>query len=464
MNTAAQSFEQEYANCAVGSRLGFERERRYDSEYGIFHSAGRRRCEPVDPGPRKLPDKNWVRSALLSMVVGTGSRRGLARATPRVDRAEDGPRVDIETFPLARYIEACEEEYVFGGRVDNVIGPASEPTVQRFINLVRDPFIGSVSNRQNVDATTLTEVFAHAEAIEAPIQLLLPAMPFKDQCVFRTACPADHIDLGEFAFLVRLHCLALAVNQIHRYDGECVVISDGLVYAEMFGVSRLEAARYVDHLRDARDRLNIAKSVHIIDLESLLQRDDEFRSRAGLVTSRRIRTSIRKSITSLNDSDADVRKAFGRLVAGMRWNINTRSILGEGGLTLPDLWRWLCGAPGKDWRGEPAMEHLEARASGAAFEYASFNLALAYSRLLQRHFPTAVRLTSHAKKGQVMAPRLGSVFPWNGVAITTAIEEDTVKASSIQSSELFTALGKKLIPVYERNGRFPICYTKEGSI
>jgi hypothetical protein len=72
------------------------------------------------------------------------------------------------------------------------------------------------------DHNEIAEVVDDCSRERLPIQLVLPAFPFKDQNPFRTSCNASHWDIGEAALIVRLHCIALGLDQLHPYDGECL--------------------------------------------------------------------------------------------------------------------------------------------------------------------------------------------------------------------------------------------------
>lgn len=462
--TTATPFERHLEACPQGHRLGFSRRRSYDSEYGLFYSESEHEPVGVTPGPKSLPGADWIHSALARMVHGEGGGRSLTRSVPRLDRLHGNRRIDIETFPVDRYIELCEEAYVFGGLADNLIGPAETPKAQRFLNLISNQWLGSTANRGNVKVADVSGPLERADRSQAPIQLLLPAMPFKDQCAFRTDAPPDHVDLGEIAFLVRMHCLALAINQMHRFDCECVIISDGTVYAPIFGVGRLDAVRYLEHLRSARDRLNLAKSIHIVDLADLVRHDDEHRRALGYPTHRAIVNKIKREIKARLSTDDAAAAAVRTLSFGMRWNLNTRRYLEAGEVEPGDLWNWLRERPSARRTERPTVlpGALSEAADEAALRYSAFNLAISYTGLLARYFPDAVRLTSHAKSGQVAAPRLGTVYPWNGVAFSDALGVDDIRASSIRSVELHSVMNRHLLPVFERNGRYPICYTEEG--
>jgi pyoverdine/dityrosine biosynthesis protein Dit1 len=447
-----------------GERPGLKREDVYDAEYGLRHSPSSRCALPVDVGPSVAPSEDWVREAFAGLVVGERPRPVDGSRPPRMSSSNGRRPIEITAFPMQRYIEACEEELVFGGLVESVIGDASRPQSEKLVAILSNKSLGNSSNGKNVNAEDLESKLSRCVAERSPIQLLLPALPFKDQCAFRTEAPADHTDLGESAFLVRLHCLALAMNQIHSYDGECIVVSDGTVYAPIFGVDPSAARRYVEHLLITRDRLNLSKSVHIMHLDDLVNLDDRYARAAGFMPFSTVRKRIHHSLSHLVEEHRGTSQAMAVLSYGMKWNLDTsRFLQRRKGDVEEDLWKALrrkrpSANDSPQLRGLTST--IDERSRQAALDYASFNLSMGYTGLLSRYFPDAIRLTSHPKPGQVAAPRFGSVYPWNGVAIADTLEMSQVRMSTISCVEAYTAMRMKLRPVLEQDGQFPICYTK----
>lgn len=463
MKAALTPVEETARALVPGQRLATRRDQEYDPEYAIFHLPLVRTTAPVDLGPATLPTDKWVEEAFAEMVVGEEPRPVEGSRPPRLRGAESSKRIEITSFPLERYLEVCENELVFGGLVDNLIGDPGRSAAEKFISIVSNRHLGNTSNRRNTDPTVIGERFERSLEHESPVQLLLPAMPFKDQCPFRTEVPADHPDLGESAFLVRLHCLALAVNQIHKFDCESIIVSDGLAYAHIFDVSPSDALRYLERLRRTRDELNLGKSVHFLDLLDIVRMDSKHAVKCGRPTFNQVRRTIRRRVDALRSSEPTSAKSFQVLAYGMKWNLNTRPLLSSA--TPQELWSALRRTSVRA-NDPPALRSLFAtlteRSIVAALDYASFNLSVRFCRLLDRYFPDAIRLTSHAKQGQVAAPRLGSTYPWNGVAVVSTLEPAAITLTSISCMEAFKVLRAGMYPVVEYSSPFPVCYMNRG--
>lgn len=106
-------------------------------------------------------------------------------------------------------------------------------------------------------------------------------------------------------------------------------------------------------------------------------------------------------------------------------------------MTPPDLWSIVRGV-GHSPAGQDVQRiaaEIRERASHAALQYASFNLALRYLRVFERYLPTTIRATIHAKPGQLGVPSLGKVFPWNGIPVATADEPQVSELHVVALSE-----------------------------
>jgi len=84
---------------------------------------------------------------------------------------------------------------------------------------------GSMPGHFPVLAQTITKSRRSSTiAFERGFQFNWYSPPFRSRTKipFRTSYNASHWDIGEAALIVRLHCIALGLNQLHPYDGECL--------------------------------------------------------------------------------------------------------------------------------------------------------------------------------------------------------------------------------------------------
>jgi pyoverdine/dityrosine biosynthesis protein Dit1 len=220
----------------------------------------------------------------------------------------------------------------------------------------------------------------------------------------------SQITLAEALFLVRLHCTALAIYQVLPTGADIVILSDGRLYAPILGVDEEAAQQYVNSMRHLRDHLNLRGTISIIDLKHLIELYDaesgEFEECCRYIFSQLLKW--RKSTAEVMFA-----QQFSSLALGIRWNMNSKLLGGD----HCDVAAWISSdkthsefPAGQKFSHPDDVDKIAAR-------YAAVNLALRWHNVVSTMLPTAIRGTMHPKPCQVALPRLGSCFPWNGVAI-----------------------------------------------
>ena len=136
---------------------------------------------------------------------------------------------------------------------------------------------------------------------------------------------------------------------------------------------------------------------------------------AGSSVPRTTANSIGNRLQKIVDADPDSSRAFRTLVAGMKWNSESKMLLGS--IDEAVAWQLLLGnevdVP-PDYR--QSWHEIDSSAKTAAFEYAGINLALRWTDLISLFFPESIRMTVHPKPNQFALARVGGAYPWNGVA------------------------------------------------
>jgi Pyoverdine/dityrosine biosynthesis protein len=374
-------------------------------------------------GLRKRPadlSLETIAKMLESLVRDEGGGRAEGPYLDPLSHATATVSEEIVTDVLAQY----EKHVAFGEHTEKILEDAGLPTEDdKVAAILANPHLG---NKRNADLATIQEIkrgMQSARALAAPLVFVLPAFPFKDQNLFRTDIPATVPDMGEVTMLIHLHCLALAINQLSRHDVLWLVVSDGTVYEDMFGVERGSASQYVSALRDWRTRLNIGGSIHFIDQHELIERHEatfagtpemSFRN-----TEQRILDIIRNAVKAGDDpSEEPIIRAITELAAGMLWNRSWKAAAEKyDRRTLWDVHVASCCKDHLPVEHHEAAGHLWDLAIETASRYAAFNLAARCTGLISNLLPNAIRATSHAKSGQVGIPHDIGVAPWNGLGI-----------------------------------------------
>lgn len=446
--------EAQWSQSGRGVTLRLERGEEYDQETGSFYAPAVFQTVAIDSCRTDLPGDTWIKQALERLVKGETLQPRYGNIPPLVE-ASSGALFSESV--LLSYLKASEDELVFGGLLDDIFDNDKMTVGAKLHAIFSHRALGNVENKRNLSPEYLDQVAEYARHHRLPLQFLLPAFPFKDQNPFRTEAPANHVDIGEGALLVRLHCLALAVNQIHPYDAHWIVVADGTTYASIFDVERRQAELYLANVRELRDRLNLGNSVQLIHLEELIDRDvplDQQRSRGRSSGFRRVQEHVHERLGELIKSDSVVRKSMTVLGRGIKWNLNLRRYVAAE--ERETIWLALCRSRSREQdRFHELHDEVTERARAAALDYAAFNLTTGWTNLIGRFFPAALRATVHAKQSQIAIPRLGKVFPWNGVGTLEALP---VTSSSIGTRTLIEVARKRWRPKCLPGSNSPFAY------
>jgi pyoverdine/dityrosine biosynthesis protein Dit1 len=418
-----------------GTNVFRRRTDRFDAVSGVFYAPVEyEHLSIVGDLTRELPTTDWIDNAFGEFVRGEFGKTTGTRVEPRVYAPtivnESTAGLDV----LQDFLRRSETEFVYGGLVADVLATSGDDILAAIYNLLCHPALGHRKNRKNVAQKQFADTLSEQLERRDRLTFLLPSFPFKDQNRFRTYSAASTIDLGEIALLIRLHCLALAIYQVHPFGADIVVLSDGLLYAELFGVDEKLALRYREQLRGFRNPLNIQGTVSILDLSELLAKFTNNTEEGSRVP--RCTEAIRHRLHQHDGATSELGTTFNVLARGMKWNLSTRDSLRE--LNDHDAWTVITemDVQAVSPKLRDLWEAVDKRARNAAVEYASLNLTLKYFNLLARVFPGALRGTVHPKKDQFAIPLSGGLYPWNGVATVPATEPVSTDVRTVALHEL----------------------------
>ena len=460
LSSGESEFERAWACAGARTQLLAKRSSRYDREHSMFYFP--RYFEDQRFAPVALPklQDDWIAESFLKLVLGQAGRPnyGPRPAQLPVDNPDARMNPIDDGVLMGRYLGAWEELVYSEGVIDGIAAEGS--TTEKIVAILSNDIFGNRQNQRFITTQDLKQSVTAAEEDGLPIQFVLPAFPFKDQNPFRAGrAPASHVDAGDVALLVRLHALALAIWQVYPFGAEWIVLSDGVAYSPIFQIQPKEAEVYKTCLREFRSRLNLERTVHIVDLQEATERLGKCR-----VAGSRDWFTFEESMTAVEDvlqrlvrTRQDVKERFAIFARGMRWNIELRSSLEHYSEAV--LWRALTAAtrPGKAGPLRTLYDEVRGRAEAAAYRYAAHMLTTRLTNVYGNLFPQAVRATVHAKSRQVVVPTLGrgTTLPWNGVGVLT--EESGCK--SIESQPLHAILRRGTVRSrFTVSGTAPFAY------
>lgn len=429
-----------------GPRLSFNRERaqRFDVASGMSYAPTVYVGRPFELEDENPPD-DWVLEGFETFVrTEFSARPGQSQGVPPAPVVVEH-RILPSSF-IDEFLEASED-------VERIAWPGTgdhQSMARSVYSLLCDPRVGSRRNAINNSEPEVTRHLQPVIAREERLLFVLPGFPFKDQNLFRVPFGADCPDLADISFLIRLHKLTQALYQVHPFGADVLVLTDGSLYADLFGVAQTDVSHYQRRLRSYRNDLNLQGTVSLFPIKDLLDGSPgdggKFKRTQGHIA----------ALLERIDTGKGPSGSMAALAQGMRRNMQTRTRLA--GLDYEEAWDVVWGGPSSviNERNAALRRELDETVGRAAIEYASVNLALRWTRLLDLSFPGSIRGTVHAKPGQFALAGAGGAYAWNGVAwckagVPRSIDDVEVKP--------FSALGDgRPVIAYEFQNGQPAFY------
>lgn len=435
-STPYTKFEQTWFNCAKKRCHGLipRRKMSYDPKSLMFYTDVIYEETLLGDSDLSLPDESWLKNGIIEFVLG-GFNPPDRGSCPPLKRNEEQIYVSDEI--IERRLEKYESEMVYGGLLEKIIFDDKMSMAEKIHAILSHPVVGNRENLKLYPPELLKSKIQPLERQRIPIQILLPAFPFKDQNPFRTAVKPSHVDLGEVDLLIRLHVLALALTQVYPFGVEWVIVCDGIVYSKTFGVTEKDAIDYQAKLRSFRNRLNLQETIHIIDFKELVEQISEFRTLQNLIID---------ALQNLYKTDLLVKQKIDKLTRNMKWNLNTRIYLDS--YDWRELWNVLNFDTSKDMvlssKEQELQQMIYDLATKTAYEYASFNLTAKKLKLTEIFFPYSLRATTHPKNKQIALPYAQKdndiPYPWNG---TACVNGPVDRLNSVKVMYLYEILRNK---------------------
>lgn len=388
-----------------------------------------RRMRPVEEPERfaaltMLPSREyevtpeWVESAFLGDVVrlGTGAEDldtlyPPVPSLPTIPLSSQEQQQFLASIDTTELITPSRERY---RHLQQQFGlPAYFGVAEQTLSVLTHPFFrkGSFETMGSEFIQALHHQVQEACLYGSRLTIVLPTLPFKDQCAVTTRQSAETVDLGEHLFLLRLDLLARSVSAASRVKTSFNLVADGSVYADIFTLQgHNQVGQYFQNMQTAIQTLGLRETIKLTDLETIVAKEPQFGQ---------VQSSIRRHLLEFISRQTNAGdRAWESLLRGMLFNCQ-----------LP--------TPFDQYEEFARLSHLSLaeiytqhrqifdQISLAGLEYASFLLTMRKLTLLSRHFngPEVIRATVHPKRGQLGLQTLGSeVAPYNGVTSVNLAE------------------------------------------
>lgn len=262
---------------------------------------------------------------------------------------------------------------------------------------------------------------------EEPIRFVLPAFPAKSANPEKTlgAMP----DFGEVLALRRLDALCERIGRLWSPGARLTICSDGRVFSDLVQVSDEAVTAYGREIR------RIIEEEDLTRLETF-GLDDAMPEHAGFDQLRRM------LVLEHGDTLAQVRERCRRDAAGRSLFNGIHRFLFEDLLAL-----------------RPDLSRTQLRLLSKELAYETIQRSNAWSRLVERRFPEAVRLSIHPqplgseKIGVKLLPS-ASIWrtPWHSAALFDGREFVLVRRSEAEAMKATVALAEGKYPCFSTAG------------
>lgn len=281
---------------------------------------------------------------------------------------------------------------------------------------------------------------------QEPLEVVLPSFPFKLPNLLKVSRRSP--DMAEILCLSRLYEICMTIQYIYPPGVKFIIISDGQVYHQMFGVSRYEALHYRDESIRMIEKLQFANQLQIVDMQDLVNcHVDEFRI---------LKKHLHPIVKKWWDTEAGKRRLS--LLNACAYNINNRfngthDLLQ---LSLQDMLNKLNNTTNLANLNLIRNKLLQ-RTEHGAFEYALFLYTLKEMNLLKKIYPESIRATVHPKPGQWgihLVNEKTHLLPWHGIAYKKANGKWRIHYE-------IHAIRNNAIPVHLENDMYPFYYEEK---
>ena len=247
-----------------------------------------------------------------------------------------------------------------------------------------------------------------------PVQIIIPSFPFKLPNPLRNN--SIHTGIAEIAAITQLAGITDAIREVYTLGAEIVIASDGILYADLFGVGKDLARLYRSELKNIIESLGA--SIRIVDIVEELVPQLSADWEAGY-------TDHKSALRSQWD-DLRKRQDISALARNSKRNLNLDRLVGEGfvpkhGVSAPHEFDYFFDvAYGENMFNDSRREIIDQSIEDFTVGYIALNYALRELNVLETFFPNSLRGTVHPKDGQFglhLVNKKTQPVPWAGMGV-----------------------------------------------
>lgn len=261
----------------------------------------------------------------------------------------------------------------------------------------------SKEDRKKLYATIYNQINTQIKNGER-IKLIIPGFTTKAHNPLRVYA-RKLPDLAEVASLVRLYEICYQINKIYPPGAEVVIITDGVVYAKLFGETEHLAKLHYQSLQEWVHKLNIQDTVKLVDLSALLPKDfpDTFSTEANQLKNEWSSKEITEYLTEFIANTKNLVNYDYEIIA-----------------LIQDLYLFGMAHSDHVFDRDTINRSIIKKAFETSFKYEAFLNATYKLNVIGNSFPEHIRCTGRPKTSQLgihMIHEKSYNFPWNGVGV-----------------------------------------------
>lgn len=319
----------------------------------------------------------------------------------------------IESFDYASWQNIHESSYICIG--ENAQKKKRADLAEKIYSIFTNQRIrnGPIKNFE-ITKSYFLNAFQEFIDNDEPIKVVIPSFPFKLPNPLRNN--SKQAGFSEIAAITQLDGICKAINYIYEPGAQFLIASDGILYAELFGVSKETAINYREGIKNIIKNLEANISVLDIIDDLVCNLKDEWNE-----TYAKHSSELRKNWESLRK-----KPEVAELARNSKRNLDLTKLIGEdfvpkhGNSSREEFDYFYEVVYGKNQHNDPKRDIIDEAIEDFTVGYLALNYTLRELQVLEKFFPKYLRGTVHPKQGQLglhLVNKKTQPVPWAGMGV-----------------------------------------------